>query len=190
MAVMAKWRDKTWEVSSKRVAALNGISASVKLDTENSDDKAGSPSTRVKALELQSFTFDYDLAASAGADVRGEYEAWTRDIAKTGTFFLGGRRFGPKKLQLTGVSLSDTLLSNDGQLLKGKISITLTEYAEEASGKKPQSSEAENVFQSSSSGGTGERLTAVNIGASSAEKAEKKPKNFNLNLRAKRTTGE
>ena len=40
MAIMAKWGGKTWEVSSRKIAALNGISAGVELDTENSDDKA------------------------------------------------------------------------------------------------------------------------------------------------------
>ena len=66
MAVMAQWNSKSWEVSSKRIAALNSISASVKLDTENNDDKAGSPATNTKALELQSFTFDFDLASVVG----------------------------------------------------------------------------------------------------------------------------
>ena len=46
MAIMAKWGGKTWEVSSRKIAALNGISAGVELDTENSDDKAGSPATK------------------------------------------------------------------------------------------------------------------------------------------------
>ena len=48
MAVMASWNGKTWGVSSQRIAALNGVSHSVELDTENSDDKAGSPATKTK----------------------------------------------------------------------------------------------------------------------------------------------
>ena len=46
MSVMASWNGKTWGVSPERIAALNGVSASVELDTENSDDKAGSPATK------------------------------------------------------------------------------------------------------------------------------------------------
>lgn len=56
MAVMASWNGKTWGVSSQRIAALNGVSHSVELDTENSDDKAGSPATKTKALKLQSIS--------------------------------------------------------------------------------------------------------------------------------------
>ena len=77
MAVMASWNGKTWGVSSQRIAALNGVSSSVELDTENSDDKAGSPATKTKALKLQSMSFDFDLAAAVGCDVRSEYESWT-----------------------------------------------------------------------------------------------------------------
>lgn len=58
MAVMASWNGKTWGVSSQRIAALNGVSHSVELDTENSDDKAGSPATKTKALKLQSKALD------------------------------------------------------------------------------------------------------------------------------------
>ena len=67
MAVMASWNGKTWGVSSQRIAALNGVSSSVELDTENSDDKAGSPATKTKALKLQSMSFDFDLASAVAA---------------------------------------------------------------------------------------------------------------------------
>lgn len=105
MAVMASWNGKTWGVSSQRIAALNGVSHSVELDTENSDDKAGSPATKTKALKLQSMSFDFDLAAAVGCDVRSEYESWTALVGQYAPFYLAGRRFGPANLQLTGVSL-------------------------------------------------------------------------------------
>ena len=136
MAVMASWNGKTWGVSSQRIAALNGVSSSVELDTENSDDKAGSPATKTKALKLQSMSFDFDLASAVGGDARGEFESWTSLVGQYAPFYLAGRRFGPANLQLTGVSLSDTTLDNLGRILKGKITINLTEYAEEASSKK------------------------------------------------------
>ena len=114
MAVMASWNGKTWGVSSQRIAALNGVSSSVELDTENSDDKAGSPATKASAV---------------GGDARGEFESWTALVGQYAPFYLAGRRFGPANLQLTGVSLSDTTLDNLGRILKGKITINLTEYA-------------------------------------------------------------
>ena len=183
MAVMASWNGKTWGVSSQRIAALNGISHSVELDTENSDDKAGSPATKTKALKLQSMSFDFDLAAAVGCDVRSEYESWS-------PFYLAGRRFGPANLQLTGVSLSDTKLDNLGRILTGKITIKLTEYAEEASSKKASSGKSGNSGKSGSSSKSaagiatykelGISSSAVNVGASSSAKASKKPTNAQL----------
>lgn len=176
MAIMAKWGSKTWEVSSQRVAVLNGITASVELDKENNDDKAGSPATNTKALKLQTFNFDFDLAVVAGSDVRGEYESWTAQVGNYAPFYLAGRRFGPPNLQLTAVSLGDTILDDFGRIVKGKISITLTEYAEEASSKKAKSS------GTTGSTGTGTRLSALNVGASTSKKAAKKPNNTQLLL--------
>lgn len=183
MAIMASWAGKTWEVSSKRIAALNGISASVELDTENNDDKAGSPATNTKALKLQSLNLDYDLAAVVGSDVRDEFEHWQTLLGVYAPLYLAGRRFGPPKLQLTAVNMNDTMLDDFGRILKGKITITLTEYAEEASSKKANaaSSSGSSTAAGVSSGGTGKRLSALNVGASSSDKASKKAKNAQLN---------
>ena len=142
MSVMASWNGKTWGVSPERIAALNGVSASVELDTENSDDKAG----------------------------------------QYAPFYLGGTRFGPANLQLTGVSLGDTTVDNFGRILKGKITINLTEYAEEASSKKATAGSS-NGGSSSPAGvstGVGPRLSAITVGASSSDKAAKKPNNTQL----------
>ena len=179
MAVMAQWNSKRWEVSSRKISALNGVSASVELDTENSDDKAGSPATKTKALKLQTFNFDFDLATVAGCDVRGEYESWTALVGQYAPFYLAGRRFGPANLQLTAVSLSDTTLDDRGRILKGKITISLTEYAEEASSKKA-STGGSSGSAAGVSDGVGPRLSAVNVGASSNAKASKKPENAQL----------
>lgn len=186
MAIMAKWGPKSWEVSSQKVAALNGVSASVELDTENSDDKAGSPATKTKALKLQTFNFEFDLAAVVGSDVRSEYESWTGLIGQYAPFYLAGRRFGPANVQLTAVSLGDTTLDNFGRILKGKISITLKEYAEEASSKKATSAATGGSGSAPKAAGVatynelGISSSAVSIGASSSAKASKKPNNTQL----------
>ena len=120
---------------------------------------------------------------SSVSDARGEFESWTSLVGQYAPFYLAGRRFGPANLQLTGVSLSDTTLDNLGRILKGKITINLTEYAEEASSKKASaggSSKSSSAAGVSSSGGVGRRLSAVTVGASSSDKAAKKPNNAQL----------
>jgi hypothetical protein len=93
-------------------------------------------------------------------------------------------------LQLTGVSLSDTKLDNLGRILTGKITIKLTEYAEEASSKKASSGKSSSSGKSGSSSKSaagiatykelGISSSAVNVGASSSAKASKKPTNAQL----------
>lgn len=186
MAVMAQWNSKKWEVSNRKIMALNGLSAGVKLDTENGDDKAGSPATKTKALELQSMTFDFDVAAAAGCDARDEYESWTALVGQYAPFILAGRRFGPANLLLTGVQLSDTTLDNLGRILKGKITINLIEYAEEASSKKASGSSSTGSTGSKKAAGVatynelGIGSSAAGVGASSSAKATKKPNNTQL----------
>ena len=185
MSIMASWGSKSWEVSGSRIAALNGVSSSVELDTENSDDKAGSPATKTKALKLQTMSFDFDLASAVGTDVREEYESWVELIGQYAPFYLAGSRFGPDNLQLTAVSLGNTLLDNFGRILKGTITIRLTEYAEEASSKKASPAGGGN----STAGAGLERIkklmgtssSAVSVGPSAKTKAAKKCYNMQLN---------
>lgn len=174
MAIMAKWGSKTWEVSSQKIAALETVSASVELDTENSDDKAGSPATKTKALKLQTMNFDFNLASAAGCDVRNEYESWTSLIGQYAPFFLADRRFGPANLQLTGVSLNDAILDDFGRILKGKISITLTEYSQEASSKKAAGASQSTGTSATTAKTTARKSSAVNVRASKEDKSIKK----------------
>ncbi len=165
-----------------RIAALNGVSSSVELDTENSDDKAGSPATKTKALKLQSMSFDFDLGVCRGLRCPRRVRVVDGAGGPVRPLLPGGTRFGPANLQLTGVSLGDTTLDNFGRILKGKITINLTEYAEEASSKKATAGSS-NGGSSSPAGvstGVGPRLSAVTVGASSSDKAAKKPNNTQL----------
>lgn len=175
MAVMAKWGPMQWEVSSKRIAALNGISAAVELDTENSDDKAGSPATKTKALMLQTFNFDFTLSTLVGCDVRGEYEQWTELIGAKHPFYLSGRRFGPEHLMLTSVAMNDAVLDDFGRIVMATISIVLTEYAPEASGKKSGSKRKGGTSTTEDTAtGVGSRLSAVDVAPDATTKEAKK----------------
>lgn len=87
-------------------------------------------------------------------------------------------------------SISDTKLDNLGRILTGKITIKLTEYAEEASSKKASSGKSSSSGKSGSSSKSaagiatykelGISSSAVNVGASSSAKASKKPTNAQL----------
>lgn len=92
--------------------------------------------------------------------------------------------------QYIGIEISDTKLDNLGRILTGKITIKLTEYAEEASSKKASSGKSSSSGKSGSSSKSaagiatykelGISSSAVNVGASSSAKASKKPTNAQL----------
>ncbi len=187
MSVMASWNGKTWGVSPQRIAALNGISDSVELDTENSDDKAGSPATKTKALKLQSMSFDFDLGACRG--LRCPRRVRVVDVAG-----------GPVRPLLSGRPALRPGQSSahwrqprrhDGRQLRPdphrKDHHQPDEFAEEASQQKKaktgaggSSGKSSSPAGVSSSGGVGRRLSAVTVGASSSAKAAKKPNNAQL----------
>lgn len=169
MSVMASWSSKKWEISSKQIKALNGITAGIKLQTQSNDDKAGSPASTAIALEQQSISLGWTVSASAGVDVRDEYESWLALIGKYAPFYLGGKQFGPKLMQLTAVNLASATLDNRGRMLFGDLNITLTEYAEEASSAKASKTSSNTAASS-----------AVGVGPTVRDKAARKNTNLVL----------
>lgn len=161
MAVMANWMDMSWEISPGRVAVLEGLSTSHKVENETGNDKEGSAPSNAVGFALQTIQAEYVAAAVAGPDVRANWEAWKNRVGKTAPFYLGGKLFGPDKVMLTEAGLDDVTLGRNGEMLTAKISLTFTEDAPEPAAQKSKSD-------------TGNATTAVSVGASSADKASKK----------------
>jgi len=181
-ANLTEIKERTEEICEQFFSSFAHIQQLLLKDVQAAFD--GDPAAKTKARTLQSMGFDFDLAAAVGCDVRSEYESWTALVGQYAPFYLAGRRFGPANLQLTGVSLSDTKLDNLGRILTGKITIKLTEYAEEASSKKASSGKSSSSSKSAAGIATYKELgissSAVNVGASSSAKASKKPTNAQL----------
>ena len=119
MAVMAKWRNKTFEVSTKKVNPLKNFSTSTTIKSDDSKSKK-------KTTELVPFTFDVDVHAGAGVNPQSEYESWCSLIKKTGVLYLHGRRFG-RETRLTDVSLSGVQLDDFGRIRFATIGLTFEE---------------------------------------------------------------
>ena len=144
MAVMAKWRNKTFEVSRKKVNPLKNFSTSTTIKGDDSKSKK-------KKTELVPFTFDIDVHANAGVNPQKEYESWCSLIKSTGVLYLHGRRFG-RETRLKEVSLSGVIMDDYGRIRFATIGLTF-----------------EEVNKKETSGKSGARAAA-----SEAKKAEKK----------------
>lgn len=189
MSVMAKWNGIEWGVSQNKVAALNTISTAVELDTSTNSDAAGSPPTNTRALKAQKFSVDYAVAYAVGTDPRAEYDKCVSKIGEYAPFYLGGKQFGADKMQLVSVKIADADINDKGVILSAVITLTFAEYAPEASAKKATSGSSTSSSSSGSSSGKMSAIqtrvynytgSALSVGATTDDKAAKKPNNSQL----------
>lgn len=135
MAIMAKWGTKTWEVSSKKVVALQGLTFSYAQVADNNTSTEEKKTTNERGTELFPLSFTTILHSGAGVDVRAEIDSWKALVTKTGYFYLGGKRLGPM-LQLRKVAVSDVKLDDLGRMRLATLSFEFKEYDEKTSGVK------------------------------------------------------
>jgi len=159
---MAKWREKSWEVSPHKVNAIENLSFAYEQKAENNKDAEGSPATNERGMELFFLSFSCVLHSGAGVDVMKEIESWQSLISKTGVFYLNGKQLGPN-LQLRKVFVGNTMLDDFGRIRLATLSFTLKEH-----NSTSESSAAKNT-------------KALSVGASAADKEARKSSNSQLN---------
>ena len=156
MSIMAKWRDMTFEVSTNKVNAVEDLSFSYAQIADNNSDAEGKPKTNERGTELFPLSFSTTLHSAAGIDVRSEIQKWKNRVTKTGIFYLQGKALGPT-LQLRKVSVSGVLLDDFGRIRLAKLKFEFKEYDKKTT----------SVIDTS----------ALNVGAKTSDKSEKKPTN-------------
>lgn len=196
MAVMAEWQSKKWEVSAKKIIALEEFSTSYKLKKENNNDAAGKPATNVRGKELQTMFFNTVLSDSIGVDTRKEIESWASLVGASGPFLLAGQRFGPEKFMLTDVNLAEVILDDYGRIRTATLNLSFLEDAGEASKDKAKSNgsgsgagaaktSAAKVSSPGVAPASAATKTALGISPSASDKATKKTKNPQMTKAAK-----
>lgn len=156
MGVMAKWRDRRFEVSPTRITAIKDLSWGYEQISEVAEDAEGTPKTNQRGLKLFQLSGTLPLVAAAGVDVRKEIEVWRDLVTKAGYVYLGGKPLGPI-VQLTKVSVSGVQLDDFGRMLTATLGLTFAEYDRQTA----------TVVDNS----------AYALGASPDEKKEKRPGN-------------
>ena len=128
----ALWGPKGFIVSPTKVVPLLGLTTvfSVKADTGN--DAQSSSTTNIKGKELQTLSLSTLYVRGAGVDPRGQIAEWEALVGKSYPLYIDGQRFGPKKLMLKRVNVSDILLTNTGGFLQAAIALDFEEYTNEA----------------------------------------------------------
>lgn len=156
MAIMAKWRDMTFEVSTRKVNAVQDLSFSYEQIADSNSGAEGTPQTNERGTQLFPLSCTVMLHSAAGIDVRNEIDRWEKLVTKAGYFYLQGKKLGPI-VQLRKVAVSGVKLDDFGRMRMAKLSLTFKEYDEKTT----------SVIDTS----------ALNVGAKTSSKSEKKPTN-------------
>ena len=179
MEYTALWGPKGFIISPSKVVPLLNLTTSFSVKSDSGNDTSGTSATNAKGRELQKVSLSTLYVRGAGVDPRGQIAEWEAQIGKSYPLYIEGQRFGPPKLTLKSVDVSDVLLSNTGKFLKCAVAVNFEEYTEPAapksssssSGNSTSSKKAAEVYKSV----TEEKKTALNATAKPLDKATKKP---------------
>ncbi len=113
--VMMKWGKKKWKLSKKKIMSLEQLSYSMSYNTED------------KKKEPRTISVPYTVYREFGVNVKKEVSDWNKFLGKSYGLYIGKKRFGPKKMKLTGVDVSDINITPKGVVQSASISLSLEE---------------------------------------------------------------
>lgn len=116
MGYMARWGPKGFLVSPEKIVPIIELKTALSLDKDTGD------------LDSQEIELSTNYYKAAGVDPRAQWEEWKSLVGKAYPFYIGNERFGPKKMKLMGINLSDLLLTNSGEFLAVTIGLIFAEY--------------------------------------------------------------
>ena len=131
MTTQATYLGRTFEVSSKRAAAIGSISTTVEVKRV-SDSTNGK--SKITGLQLQQLDISYLTTFETGGSPRKEFEDWQTLIGKYGPLRIAGARFGPANFQLRSVAMNNAQVDGRGRIRKADIALHLVEFVAPKSG--------------------------------------------------------
>lgn len=172
MQYTAKWGPKGFIVSPTKIVPLRDLSTSFSIKSDNGNTTSGTKTTNTRGRELQTLSLSTLYVRAAGVDPRGQIAQWESLVGEAYPLYIAGERFGPQKLMLKSVSVSDVLLSNTGLFLQCAISLSFEEYSNTSTKTTTTSKTSTNTSKASKQD---QKNAALGATASSADKAAKKP---------------
>ena len=175
MGEKARWGPFGFTVSPTMLVPFDGLSTSFALKTETGNDTSGTGATNTRGLELQQISFNTRYMRALGVDPRERLDAWKAQLGNVYPLYVGTKRFGPEKMMLTSVSVSELLLNNNGDFLSVSLDITLKEYTStETTSTTVNTAAAAQASSVYSATVARRREEAMNAGASASDKEAKK----------------
>lgn len=152
MKYTLNWGPMGCVISPTRVIPLSEFKTSYTLKEDSGTDTSGSEAIIQKGMELQPVSFTIVYAKATGNDPLARLTEWAGLVGESYPLYLCGKRFGPKKMILKQVDLSECLLGNDGSMIQAKVAISLVEDSTENTTKASTTSTATASATAASSG--------------------------------------
>jgi len=179
MEYTALWGPKGFIISPSKIVPLMNLSTSFSVKTDSGNDASGTATTNTRGRELQSVSLSTLYVRGAGVDPRGQIAEWEAQVGKAYPLYIQGQRFGPSKLMLKSVDVSDILMTNTGKFLQCAVSLKFEEYTTEVAKAKTVTTTATTTAATQASNTynriVAEKKEALNATAKPLDKAAKKP---------------
>lgn len=178
MEYTALWGPKGFIVSPTKIVPLLKLQTSFTVKTDSGNTADGSATTNARGRELQQLSLSTIYVRGAGVDPRGQIAEWQALVGQAHPLYIEGNRFGPNKLMLKSVDVSDVLLTNTGKFLQAAIALKFEEYSDgvvtsttRTTTQSASAQKAEQVYNSVME----QKNTALNATAKPLDRATKKP---------------
>ncbi len=176
MEYTALWGPKGFIVSPSKIVPLLNLSTSFAVKADNGDSTGGTATTNTRGRELQAVSLSTLYVRAAGVDPRGQIAEWEALVGEAHPLYIEGTRFGPNKLMLKSVDVSDILLSNKGKFLQAAIALEFEEYSDGKATSPTRTATVSNSASAQKANAVGEqKKTALNATAKPLDRAAKKP---------------
>ena len=179
MDYTALWGPKGFIVSPTKIVPLMDLTTSFAVKADNSNDTSGKATVNTRGKELQKLSLSTLYVRGAGVDPRGQIAEWEAEVGKAYPLYIEGKRFGPNKLMLKSVNVSEVLLSNSGKMLQCAIAIELEEYPDGKATSATRTLSAGNTSAEKAAATynaiTEQKRNALNATANASDRAAKKP---------------
>ena len=154
------------------------------MKSDSKNDTSGKNPTNTRGKETQQITLSTTYLRAAGVDPLAQYNEWCGELGKSYPLYIGGKKFGPAKVELSSVNISQSTLLPSGEFVGIKLSLTFTEGTttkSTASNRKTTTSSSSASSGSASAKAAAKyketvaaKKEAMNATASKSDKAEKK----------------
>lgn len=170
MSIQAKWGPLSFVVSANKINSISDFVTSFAVKTDVNSDTSGASVVNTKGREPQPISFKVKLLRAAGIDPLSYVETLKQQVGETNQLYLNGRAFGPSKLQLQRVDISETRLNNDGEMLACDALLSFLEYSPSTSVSTTKTTTTKKTATSTPSKSTAASTTSSAYNATPAQR--------------------